>query len=172
MTNKLNSLQDLFIDELQDLYSAEKQLVSALPKMAKNANNEQLKNAFEQHLNETKEHVNRLDQVFESIGEKAKAKTCKAMQGLVEEAQEMMKEDGDPNVMDAALIASAQRVEHYEIAGYGCVRTYARMLGYKQAETLLNQTLQEEAKTDEKLTKLAESSINVQAKQGQTAGTR
>lgn len=167
---RMNSLNDLFIEELKDLHNAEKQIIAALPKMQKAASNPELQSAFEEHLEQTKEHVNRLEKVFEIIGEKAQGKTCRAMQGIVEEAKEMMEEKGDPNVMDAALIANAQRVEHYEIAGYGTVRTYARMLGFKDAEKLLQQTLDEEAQTDEKLTQLAEKSVNVQANQGETAG--
>ena len=169
--SKLNSLQDLFLDELKDLHNAERQIIAALPKMQKAASNPDLQAAFEEHLEQTKEHVNRLEQVFDIIGEKVQGKTCRAMQGIVEEAKEMMEEKGsDPSVMDAALIACAQRVEHYEIAAYGCVRTYARMLGYNDAEKLLQQTLDEEAETDEKLSALAETSINVEASQGVAAG--
>jgi ferritin-like metal-binding protein YciE len=160
--SNLNSLQDLFIDEIKDLYSAEKQLIAALPKMAKGATNEELKNGILEHLEQTKGHVARLEQVFEIIGEKAQPKTCKAMQGLVEEGSEVLEEKGSPAVLDAAIIACAQRVEHYEIAAYGCVKTYAKLLGYDDAEQLLNETLQEEGETDEKLTKLSKS-INKEA---------
>ena len=164
---EMNDLRDLYIDELRDLYNAEKQLVRALPKMAKNATDDQLKQAFETHLEETKGHVERLEQIFEKLGKKPGGKTCKAMQGLVEEGKEKMEEDAEPEVLDAGLISAAQRVEHYEIAGYGTVRTYARLLGDEQAAQLLQKTLDEEGETDKKLTQLAESSINLQAMQGQ-----
>jgi ferritin-like metal-binding protein YciE len=162
---EMQSLQDLLVEELKDLYNAENQLVKALPRMAKKASNEQLRQAFETHLKETEGHVDRLAQVFEALGEKAKGKKCHAMEGLVEEAKEMMGEDMDDDVMDAALIAAAQKVEHYEIASYGTVRTYAQLLGNKEAARLLQQTLDEEGKTDKLLSKLAESSINVEAAQ-------
>jgi ferritin-like metal-binding protein YciE len=161
----MQDLQDLYIEELRDLYNAEKQLVKALPKMAKNATNDDLKEAFTMHLEETKGHVERLEQIFEKLGKRAGGKTCKAMQGIVEEGKEMMEEDAEPEVLDAALIAAAQRAEHYEIAAYGTVRTYARLLGDNQAAKLLQTTLDEEGKTDKKLTQLAESSINVEAQQ-------
>jgi ferritin-like metal-binding protein YciE len=160
---EMNSLQDLMVDQLKDLYNAESQLVKALPKMAKAATNPQLKQAFTTHLEQTKGHVERLEQVFDSMGLSAKGKTCKAMKGLIEEGKEMMDEDAEPEVMDAGLIAAAQRVEHYEMAGYGCVRTYAELLGNKQAAKLLQQTLDEEGKTDKLLTSLAEKVINLEA---------
>jgi len=163
---KMESLQELLSHELSDLYSAENQLLKALPKMAKAAASPELKAAFEEHLEETKGQVERLNTVFEKLGESPKRKKCKAMEGLIEEGSELIKEekrDADEAVFDAALIASAQRIEHYEIAGYGCVRTYARILGNRQAEKLLQQTLNEEAAADEKLTKIAESSINLEA---------
>ncbi len=160
---KIKSLSDLFLDELKDVYDAEHQLIKALPKMAKAANSDKLRAAFEAHLQETEEQIKRLEQVFEIIDKKPTRKSCKAMKGLVEEGQEMMKEDMDPEVKDAALISSAQRVEHYEIAAYGCLRTWADLLGMKDAKKLLQTTLDEEGKTDEKLTKLAETSINVKA---------
>jgi ferritin-like metal-binding protein YciE len=160
--SNLNSLQDLFIDEIKDLYSAEKQLVAALPKMAKGATNQELKSGILEHLEQTKIHVARLEQVFESIGQKAQPKTCKAMQGLIEEGSEVLEEEGNPSVIDTAIIACAQRVEHYEIAAYGCVRAYAKLLEYKDAEKLLDETLNEEAETDEKLTKLSKT-INKEA---------
>ena len=166
---EMEDLRDLYIEELRDLYNAEKQLVRALPKMAKSASDDQLKQAFETHLEETKGHVERLEQIFEKLGKKPGGKTCKAMQGLVEEGKEMMEEDAEPEVLDAALIAAAQRVEHYEIAGYGTVRTYARLLGDEQAAKLLQKTLDEEGETDKKLTDLAESSINLEAMQGKNA---
>jgi ferritin-like metal-binding protein YciE len=159
----LNDLNDLLIDQLKDLYNAEGQLTKALPKMAKAATNPELKQAFENHLAQTEEHVNRLEQVFESIGEKAKGKTCAAMKGLIEEAKELLDEDARPEVLDAGLIAAAQRVEHYEIAGYGTVRTYCESLGHTEAARLLQQTLDEEGNTDKLLTKIAESHVNQMA---------
>ena len=162
---EMQDLQDLYVEELRDLYNAEKQLVKALPKMAKTATNEDLKDAFTTHLEETKGHVERLEQIFEKLGKRAGGKTCKAMQGIVEEGKETMEEDATEEVMDAALIAAAQRAEHYEIAAYGTVRTYAKLLGDKESAKLLQQTLDEEGKTDKLLTKLAESSINVEAQQ-------
>lgn len=162
---QMQDLQDLYIEELRDLYNAEKQLVKALPKMAKKASHDELKQAFSTHLEETKGHVERLEQIFEKLGKRAGGKTCKAMQGIVEEGKETMEEDAEPEMMDAALIAAAQRAEHYEIAAYGTVRTYAKLLGDNQAAKLLQTTLDEEGKTDKKLTQLAESSINVEAQQ-------
>ena len=162
---EMQDLEDLFVDQLRDLYNAEKQLVKALPKMAKKASDEELKQAFSTHLEETKGHVERLEQIFDQLGKRASGKTCKAMKGLVEEGQEAMEEDAEPEVLDAALIAAAQRVEHYEIAGYGTVRAYAKLLGNSEAAKLLQQTLDEEGETDKKLTKLAESTINVEAQQ-------
>jgi ferritin-like metal-binding protein YciE len=153
------------IEELKDIYHAEGQLTKALPRMAKKASSPQLRQAFETHLKETQAQIDRLEQVFEALGEKAKGKKCHAMEGLIEEAKEMMGEDMDEDVMDAALIAAAQKVEHYEIASYGTVRTYAQLLGNKEAARLLQQTLDEEGKTDKLLTKLAESSINIEAAQ-------
>jgi ferritin-like metal-binding protein YciE len=160
---KLNTLQDLLIEELQDIYDAENQILKALPKMAKAASAPELQQAFEEHLQQTRTHVERLDQVFEQFGAKSKRKTCKAMQGLITEGDEMIKEKADPAVRDAGLIAAAQRVEHYEMAAYGTVRTYARQLGQQQAARLLQQTLDEEGTTDKKLTQLAESLINLEA---------
>lgn len=158
----LDTLRDLFVDELKDLYSAEHQLLKALPKMAKAATSTQLKRAFESHLKETKGQVERLDQVFADLDVSPKGKKCKAMEGLVEEGAEWMEEDADPDVMDAGLIAAAQRVEHYEMAGYGCVRTYAQLLGEDKAATLLQKTLDEEGAADKRLTELAKR-INVEA---------
>ncbi|HEX2223350.1 MAG TPA: ferritin-like domain-containing protein [Thermoanaerobaculia bacterium] len=160
---EIDSLRKLYVEELKDLYSAEKQLLQALPRMAKKAKNEQLKKAFEQHTEVTQEQVNRLDKIFEGLGKAARGKKCKAMEGLVEEGKEMMQEDMEPEVMDAALISIAQKIEHYEIAGYGTVRSYAQLLGEEQAAKLLQQTLNEEGETDKLLTQLAESSINVEA---------
>ncbi len=159
---KLESLRDLFVDELKDLYNAEHQLLKALPKMAKAATATDLKRAFESHLKETKGQVERLEQVFASLEVSPRGKKCKAMEGLVEEGAALMKEDADPDVMDAGLIAAAQRVEHYEMAGYGCVRTYAQLLGETKAATLLQKTLDEEGAADKKLTQIAKQ-INVDA---------
>jgi ferritin-like metal-binding protein YciE len=160
---KLASLQDLLVEQLQDLHDAENQILKALPKMAKAASAPELRQAFEEHLEQSRIHVERLDRVFEQIGAKSKGKPCKAMQGLIAEGEEMIKEKAEPEVRDAGLIAAAQRVEHYEIAGYGCVRTYAAQLGQKQAAQLLQQTLDEEGTTDKKLTQLAERLINLEA---------
>jgi len=159
----MDSLMELYIDELKDLYNAENQLVKALPKMARKAAAPELKRAFQEHLEVTKTHVDRLDRIFTGLGEKPTGKTCKAMKGLVEEGKEVIEEDGDPSVLDAALIGAAQRVEHYEMAGYGVVRTFARQLGEDKAADLLQETLNEEGETDKKLTSLAEGLINVQA---------
>lgn len=158
-------LGDLYKEELKDLYSAESQLVAALPKMAKAASSPDLKKAFEAHLEETKVQIQRLEQVFEEIEGSPRGKKCKAMAGLVEEGSELIKEKADfePAVLDAALIGAAQRIEHYEIAAYGTVRTFAQQLGYPKAAKLLQQTLDEESATDEKLTALALSGINQQA---------
>lgn len=160
---KLKSLHDLYVDELKDLYNAEQQLLKALPKMAKAASDPQLAQAFTDHLAETQGQVERLDQIFEKLETSAKGKKCKAMEGLLEEGRELLAEDADPSVLDAALIAAAQRVEHYEMAGYGCVRTFARLLGYDDEADLLQETLNEEGAADKKLTKLAESVINIEA---------
>src|ERR1700676_1510362 len=156
------ALKDLYIDELKDIYNAENQLVKALPKMAKTANSEELRTGFEEHLEQTRGHVQRLEQIFKELGEKPSGKKCKGMEGLVAEGQEMMDEDFEDDLMDAALISAAQRVEHYEIAAYGTVRTYAELLGEDTAAQLLEQTLEEEKETDQKLTDLA-GDINVQA---------
>jgi ferritin-like metal-binding protein YciE len=161
---QMNSLDDLFVSELKDLYSAEKQLLKAIPKMAKAANSKALQSGFTKHLRQTEGHVSRLEKVFRELGVSPRGKKCKAMEGLVKEGQEVIDEDADPHVKDAALIAAAQRVEHYEMAGYGCVRTYANLLNHKKAATLLQQTLDEEGDTDKSLTKLAEQ-INVAAEQ-------
>jgi len=159
---KVESLQKLLIEELRDLYSAEKQLVKALPKVAKKASSPKLKKAVEKHREETEKHIERLEQVFELFGEKPRAKKCLAMEGLINEAQELMQEDIEPDVLDAGLISAAQKVEHYEMASYGCVRTYASLLGNTKAAKLLQKTLDEEGKTDKILTQIAES-INVEA---------
>ena len=160
---KLNTLQKLYTDELRDLYNAENQLLKALPKMAKAASSEELKEAFEQHLEQTKGHVKRLEQVFEELDEKPKGKTCRAMKGLIEEGSEVLEEDGENSVRDAGIIVAAQKVEHYEIAGYGSVRTFAHLLGQNKAAELLQATLDEESETNEVLNRLAESVINPEA---------
>jgi len=164
---KINSLHDLYLMELRDLYSAENQLIKALPKMAKAACSAQLRRAFEQHLRQTEGHVKRLERIFKELDESPKGKKCAGMEGLIDEGKELLKEDVAEDVLDAGLIGAAQRVEHYEIAGYGTARAYARMLGYETAARLLQQTLDEESETDEKLTQLAESVINVEALQPQ-----
>lgn len=160
-----DSLRKLYIDELRDLYSAETQLVKALPKMAKASSNEQLREGFEEHLRQTSEHVSRLEQIFEQLGEKASGKKCVGMEGLVKEGSEVTKEDYVDSVKDAAIIGTAQRVEHYEMAGYGTVRTFAELLGENEHVSWLEQTLEEEKQADRKLTELAEE-INQQAAQG------
>ena len=163
---KLESLRDLYLEQLKDLYSAENQLIDALPKMADAASAPELKNAFREHLNQTRQHVERLEKIFQTLNEKPKGETCEGMKGLVKEGETMIKMKGEPEVIDAGLIAAAQRVEHYEIAGYGTVRTYANMLGRRDDVALLQQTLDEEGQTDQKLTQLAESSINIHAARG------
>jgi ferritin-like metal-binding protein YciE len=161
---KENQLRELYVEELRDLYSAEKQLVKALPKMAKAATSSDLRSGFEEHLEQTKGHVSRLEQIFDSLDAKPNGKTCKGMEGLIKEGSEMIEEDPEQEQLDAGLISAAQRVEHYEIAGYGCVRTYAQLLGDDEAVSLLEETLKEEKETDAKLTELAEN-INVEALQ-------
>jgi ferritin-like metal-binding protein YciE len=152
---KLNTLEDLFFHELQDLYDAENQIVKALPKMAKSASSPELKRGFEDHAEETRIHIHRLTQIFDLLGKSAKGKKCDAMKGLLSESQNLMDENAEPEVLDAGLIASAQKVEHYEIASYGTVRTWAQVLGHMEVAELLNQTLDEESATDEKLTNAA-----------------
>lgn len=160
---KLENLNDLFIEQLKDLYSAEKQIIEALPKMVEKAANPDLKAGFQKHLAETEGQKRRLEQIFESLGKDGGGHECKAMKGIIKEAEELMKEDAEEDVMDAGLIASAQRVEHYEIAGYGTAATYAKELGNNEALELLKQTINEEKMTDEKLTQLAVSCINLEA---------
>lgn len=160
---KIATLHDLYVDQLKDLYNAEHQLIKAMPKMVKSASSPKLVQAFSDHLVETNEQVERLDQIFEKLSVNPKGKTCKAMEGLLEECKEVTKEDYEPMVKDAALIAAAQRVEHYEMAGYGCVRTFARLLGEDEAADLLQETLDEEGAADKHLTTLAESIINSEA---------
>lgn len=150
------SMRQLYIDELRDLYNAETQLVKALPKMARASSNAGLRQGFEEHLRQTSEHVSRLEQIFEMLDEKPTGKKCLGMEGLVKEGAETMKEDYDDAVMDAAIIGAAQRVEHYEIAGYGTVRALAELMGEDEHVSLLEQTLEEEKQTDEKLSQVAE----------------
>ena len=160
---ELENLRDLYIDELKDLYSAEKQLVKALPKMAKNATEPRLKRAFTDHLEETRGHVARLEKIFKTLEASPGGKKCVGMEGLIEEGSDLIKEEPDPDVLDAGLISAAQHVEHYEMAGYGTVRTYARQLGLDGQADLLQRTLDEEGETDHLLTALAESGINLAA---------
>jgi ferritin-like metal-binding protein YciE len=159
----LDTLEKLYINELRDLYSAETQLVKALPKMAKGASSPELKDAFEQHLEQTKGHVERLEKLFQQLDESPKGKTCKAMKGLIEEGSEILKEEGEESVLDAGLIVAAQKVEHYEIASYGSVRTFANLLNQEEATGLLQSTLDEESETNEILNRLAESIVNPEA---------
>ena len=163
MASKMNTLEDMYMDLLKDLYSAEKQLVKALPKMVKAASNSDLQKAFQDHLRQTEGHVERIERIFSDMGGSPRGKKCVGMEGLVQEGAEIMKENADPNVMDAGLIAAAQKVEHYEIAGYGTARTWAERMGHNSAAQLLQQTLDEESMANEKLTKIAESHVNVQA---------
>jgi ferritin-like metal-binding protein YciE len=160
---KLDSLHKLFVEELRDVYNAENQLLKALPKMAKSASSEELKQAFEDHLQETNEHVERLEEIFKGLDEKAKGKTCHAMKGLIEEGSEILQENGEESVLDAGIIAAAQKVEHYEIATYGTLRTWANLLGEDDAAELLQQTLDEEGDTDKRLNDLAEDIVNPEA---------
>ena len=160
---KLASLDDLLVHELQDIYHAENQILKALPKMVRAATHPDLKQAFETHRRETEGQVRRLEHAFKLLGVPAKGKKCEGMAGLLEEGRKLMEEDAEPSVLDAALISSAQKVEHYEIASYVCVCTYAEMLGYDQVHELLGQNLDEEETTDQKLTALAESVINQEA---------
>ena len=157
-----NRLKHLYVEELKDIYSAETQLTKALPKMAKAASDPDLRAGFESHLEQTQEHINRLEQIFKALSESPKGKKCKGMEGLIAEGAEMIEEDIPDDERDAGLISAAQRVEHYEIAAYGCVRTYANLLGEGEAAELLGQTEQEEKETDQKLTDLAKN-INIQA---------
>ena len=160
---KMKSLEDLYLDQLKDLHNAEKQLVQALPKMAQAASSNELRTGFQEHLEQTRNHVKRLEEIFSDLGQSPSGKQCEAMAGLIQEGQHAIQLQGDPMVRDAALIAAAQRVEHYEMAGYGTVRTFANHLGFKSHKSLLQQTLDEEGATDKKLSQLAESIINVEA---------
>jgi len=159
----LETLKELYLNELRDLYNAENQLIKALPKMAKGASSDELREAFEKHLQQTKGHLRRLEEVFEELGEKTKGKTCQAMKGLIEEGSEVLKADGDDSVIDAGIIVAAQKVEHYEIAGYGSVRTFAQLLGQDKSAELLQETLDEESEANELLNKLAEDIVNPEA---------
>jgi ferritin-like metal-binding protein YciE len=165
MAEATNPLEELLHDELKDLYSAENQIIKALPKMAKAASSPELKRAFERHLEETRRQVERLQQIGEELGIKLTGKKCSGMEGLIEEGKELMSEVDDEDALDAGLIGAAQKVEHYEIAGYGTARTHAEVLGYRRIAKLLQQTLNEEGLTDKKLTQLAENIINVEAVQ-------
>ena len=160
-----NELHELFLDELADIYNAEQQLTKALPKMAKAARNEEVRQGFETHLEETENQIQRLEQVVESLGESMKRKVCKAMKGLIEEGSEIMQEQKGSPAIDAALIAAAQKVEHYEIASYGTLCAWAKQMGHNDALELLHETLEEERATDEKLTQLAEQAANIEAEQ-------
>jgi ferritin-like metal-binding protein YciE len=169
---KLDTLEKLYINELRDLYSAENQLLKALPKMAKGASSPELKDAFQKHLEQTKGHVERLEQLFEQLDESPKGKTCHGMKGLIEEGSEILTEDGENSVLDAGIIVAAQKVEHYEIASYGSVRTFANLLGKDEAAGLLKSTLDEESETNEILNRLAEGIVNPEALiETQLAGT-
>ena len=161
---KINSLHDLYLTELKDLYDAESRIAKALPKMAGAANSEELRQAFEQHLSQTRRHVERLDEIFQELDESPQGQKCKGVRGILDEGEDLMDEDAPAAVADAALIGTAQRVEHYEIAAYSAVRTYAGRLGFADHARLLNETLQEEGETGKKLTSLAESYMNEEAK--------
>ena len=163
MASKMATLEDLYTDLLKDLYSAEKQLVKALPKLAKNAASPDLQKAFQEHLRQTEGHVERIERIFSELDGSPRGKKCVGMEGLIEEGNELLQEDAEPDVLDAGLIAAAQKVEHYEIAGYGTARAWAERLGYDKAARLLQQTLDEESMANEKLTKIAESHVNMEA---------
>jgi ferritin-like metal-binding protein YciE len=163
MASKMATLEDLYTDLLKDLYSAEKQLVKALPKMAKNAQSPDLQKAFQEHLKQTEGQVTRIERIFTEMGGSPRGKKCVGMEGLIEEGNELLQEDTEPDVLDAGLIAAAQKVEHYEIAGYGTARAWAQRLGYDRAARLLQETLEEESMANEKLNKIAESHVNMEA---------
>ena len=163
----LDSMHDLYLDQIGDLYSAESQIIEALPKMVDKASHPQLRDGFSRHLTQTREHARRLEAIGKRLGEKIDNKKCKGMEGLLKEGQEAIKESGDPSVIDAALIAAAQRVEHCEIAAYGCARTYAEALGRTEDASDLQRTLDEEADTDKKLTQVAETIVNPDAQNAQ-----
>lgn len=163
---QIDSLEKLFVEQLKDVYNAEKQIVRALPRMSKAAGDEELKEAFDTHLRETEKQVERLEQIFNELGKNPQGKKCAGMEGLIEEAKELLQEDVDEDVMDAGLIAAAQKVEHYEMAAYGCLKTYAGLLGNDRAVKLLEETLNEEKNADRLLSEIAERSINVEAMEG------
>jgi ferritin-like metal-binding protein YciE len=163
MGGSLNNLQDLFVCELRDAYSAENQILSALPKMAKAATNQELKDAFRQHEQQTRTHVQRLEQIFKQLNVSKSGESCGGVAGIIDEGAELMWQKADKNVLDAGLICAAQKVEHYEIASYGTLRTWARQLGNQEAARLLEQTLNEEKTTDQTLNRIAESMVNLQA---------
>ncbi len=163
MASKMRTLEDMYVDLLKDLYSAEKQLVKALPKLAKNSSSSDLQKAFQEHLKQTEGHVDRIERIFSDMGGSPRGKKCVGMEGLIEEGNELLKEDTEPEVLDAGLIAAAQKVEHYEIAGYGTARAWAEQLGYDRAAQLLQQTLDEESMANEKLTQIAENHVNMEA---------
>ncbi|GAC1637529.1 MAG: ferritin-like domain-containing protein [Candidatus Acidiferrum sp.] len=168
---KMNRLKHLYVEELKDLYSAESQLVKAIPKMAHAATSPELRAGFESHLEQTKEHVTRLEEIFKAIGESPNGKKCHGMEGLIEEGADLIAEDPAPEELDAGLIAAAQHVEHYEMAGYGCVSAYAKLLGEEHAFSLLRKTFEEEKETDKKLTQLS-GEINLEAAEGEeTSGS-
>jgi len=160
---QIDSLDDLYIDQLADIYDAEKRLVKALPKMAKKASSPELRSAFEDHVQKTRHHVERLEEIFQELGRDATGKKCKAMMGLISEGKDILDKDIDPKIRDAGIVAAAQKVEHYEIAAYGTLRTLAETRGDRRAAQLLQETLDEEKEADHKLTQMAESSINMQA---------
>ncbi|HMA02576.1 MAG: ferritin-like domain-containing protein [Gemmatimonas sp.] len=169
---EMDSLKELYVDELKDLWSAETQITKALPKMMKAATNPKLKKAFNTHLKQTERQIKRLERIFKELDESPRGKKCVGMEGLIKEGQELIKEKPEAEVLDAGLIAAAQHVEHYEIAGYGCVRTWARQLGEDRQAELLQETLDEEEQTDRLLTDLAESEINIEAEEGDEEGQR
>jgi ferritin-like metal-binding protein YciE len=173
MSERLDNLQDLFVQELKDLYNAERQIQDALPKMADKASNQELKNAFNEHLRVTGDHVRRLEQIFDTLQESPTGMKCKGMEGIIDESKDLLKQDGEPSVKDAGLIGQAQRVEHYEISGYGAARAYAERLGFGEAARMLQQTLQEEEEADQRLTQIAERIVNPSAMQrgGELPGT-
>jgi ferritin-like metal-binding protein YciE len=160
---KLQSLDDLFFEQLRDMFDAEKQIIKALPKMAKAAESDELRMAFEEHLDQTRGHLERLERIFDLLGKKARGKSCQAMEGLIEEGEEILDADAEPMVRDAGLIAAAQRVEHYEMAAYGCLHSWAQQLGNAKAAELIEETLHEEKEADQKLTHIAQSMVNLAA---------
>ena len=166
---EMESLTELYVDELKDLWSAETQITKALPKIIKAATNPKLKKAFNVHLKQTERHIKRLERICKELNESPRGKKCVGMEGLIKEGVELIKEKPEPEVLDAGLIAAAQHVEHYEMAGYGCVRTWARQLGEDRQAELLQETLDEEEQTDRLLTELAESEINIEAEEGEGA---